>query len=164
MSKSIYNIQKEYIELVDSILDNGGEMSPEQEFALAINKEEIEVKAAQYAFVIKDIDNDISAIDAEIDRLKELKRIKTNVIERLKKIASDAMKLYGIEKISLPSIKISFRKSSSVNIFDEESIPEEYKVKKEVVTISKTKIGEAIKAGVEVPGANIVHDQHIQFK
>ncbi len=164
MSKSIYNIQKEYVELVDSILENGGETSPEQELALMINKEEIEVKSAQYAFVVKDIEDDLVAIDAEIDRLKSMKKVKQNVIDRLKKVASEAMQMYGIEKISLPSIKISFRKSSSVNIFDEDAIPEEYKVKKEVVTISKTKIGDAIKAGIEVPGANIVHDQNIQFK
>lgn len=162
--KSIYNIGKEYVELVDSITDNGGEITPEMEVALMINKEEIEVKAAQYAFVVKDIEDDLVAIDAEIDRLKGMKKVKQNIIDRLKKVASDAMQLYGIEKISLPSIKISFRKSTMVNIFDEDAIPEEYRVRKEVVTISKTKIGDAIKAGIEVPGANIVHDQNIQFK
>ena len=164
MKKSIYNIESEYLALVESIEENGGEVNEEIQHALLINKEEMELKAAQYAFVVKDLLGDVDIIDTEIKRLSELKKVKNKIVDRLKSTVSEAMKLYGIEKISLPSLKIFFKEAKSVSILDESIIPDEYKKTEVVVSVKKADISAAIKEGKEVPGAILVSNDHIQFK
>lgn len=164
MGQSIYNIEKTYIDLVEQIIEAGGEITEEQEQALALNKETLEVKAVKYGYVIKTIDDDIASIDAEIARLSALKSVRSNLKEKLKDTVSQAMILYGIEEIKLQNLKINFRKSQSVSIYDETLIPEEYKVTKEVTSISKAEISKVLKAGGEVNGATLDTNQNIQFK
>lgn len=164
MKQSIYAIEKEYLELAESIIDNGGEVTEEQEQALALNKETLEVKSVKYGYVIKDIENDLVAIDSEISRLQALKTSRTNLISKLKDTVSQAMILYGIEEIKLQNLKINFRKSTSVSIVDEDKIPDHFKTTKEVTTISKKEIGDALKRGEEVEGAYLSNNRNIQFK
>lgn len=163
-SKSIYNIESQYLELAEAILDAGGEVTEEQEKALAINKEELQVKAVKYGYIIKDIEHDIDGIDAEIKRLSELKSVRSNLITRLKDTVHKAMIMYGIDEIQLQNLKINFRKSTYVSIYDETKIPDEYKTVKEVVSISKKDIGEALKKGFEVEGATLDHNLNLQIK
>jgi len=59
-------------------------------------------------------------------------------------------------------IAISWRKSSAVEIQNEEVIPDDYYVIKR--DISKTLISEAIKAGTTVPGAALVERQNLVIK
>ena len=60
--------------------------------------------------------------------------------------------------------KLSFRKSESVSIFDEEAIPSEYKKEVVSVSIDKTEIKKAIKEWKEIPGATITEKQNLQIK
>jgi hypothetical protein len=71
------------------------------------------------------------------------------------------MKLHGIEKIDTPLLKLSFKKSESVNITDLEQIPLYYiKIKKEA---DKTAIKSAIKE-IDIPGAELVVSQNLQIR
>lgn len=161
MKKSIFNIEQEYVELAETIIDSGGELTPEQETALAINRESLEVKAVQYGYVIKDLKNDLENIKKEMDRLSELKSSREKLMARLKDTVSQAMQLYGIEKIEVGFMKIKFLSSTSVLITDEDAVPDKYK--KVVKTVSKTIVGEALKQGIEVAGAELSHNKNIQF-
>lgn len=162
--KSIYNIEAEYLELANAIIENGGEITEEQEQALALNKETLEVKAVKYGYVIKQTEDEINSIDAEIKRLSDLKSVRANLITKLKDTVYKAMVMYDIEEIKLQNLKINFRKSTSVSIYDETKIPEQYKTVKEVTSISKKDIGDDLKKGIEVDGACLDHNKYIQFK
>lgn len=164
MKKSIYNIEAEYLQLADAITEQGGEVTEEQETALTINKEELQVKAANYGYVIKDIDDNIVSIQNEIERLTSLKKAAENTKERLKDAVHTAMDMYGIEEIKLNNIKINFRKSTSVAINDENQIPAKYRTVKTVESISKKDITTDIKAGVSVPGASLQENKSLQIK
>lgn len=163
-SKSIYNIEAEYMELAEAIINNDGEITEEQEKSLAINREELEVKSVKYGYVIKDVENEIEAIDGEIKRLNQLKSVRSNLIEKLKDTIHNAMRMYDIDEIKLQNLKINFRKSTSVSIMDENLIPEKYKTTKEVTSISKKEIADDLKAGVDVQGAYLSHNQNLQIR
>lgn len=164
MKQSIYNIEQQYLQLAEQIIESGGEVTEEQEQALAINKQDLQVKAVNYGYVIMDIENDMVAIDAEIKRLQELKSVRSNLITKLKDTVHKAMTMYDIDEIKLNNLKINFRKSTSVEIYDESKIPDEYRTTKEVTTISKKDIGEALKKGFEVEGAHLSHNKNLQIK
>ena len=164
MSKSIYNIEREYLEIAEILQDNGGELTEELETALAINKDELSVKAANYGYVIKSILDSNDSIDSELARLTALKTAGTKSIDRLKHAVHTAMDLYGIEEIKMNNIKINFRKSTSVVIENEGLIPLLYQKEEVKTTIKKKEVGDALKAGIEVPGASLLNNKNLQIK
>lgn len=161
---NIYTIKNEYQLIISEIINNEGEITPENEIALQINKEQLQSKAVDYSYVIKSLDNDCDAIDNEIKRLQQLKKVRTNLAERLKNTISDAMNLYEVEKIETPLIKLSFRNSESVEITNEKQLDPCFIVTKTVSSPDKKAIKDAIKSGVFVEGATISYNKNLQIR
>ena len=159
---NLFNIKQEYINLVNSIIDNNGELSPELSQALAINETELKEKAINYGYVIRSFEYENDIIDAEIKRLKALKEQKEKAIQKLKDAVSDAMNLYGIEKVESPALKLSFRKSESIEI--SENLDKRFMIEKVTLQPDKVAIKEAIKKGEHVDGAVLVINQNLQIK
>lgn len=154
MKVSLYTIENEYQKIADELMENGGELTPEIELALSINKYQLQGKSAGYAFVIKDKDAEIEAIDKEIERLSKLKQSRVNTKERLKNAIKSAMELYGIEKIESNTIRITLAKSApSVVIEDESLIPKKYKKTETKTSVLKKEISNDLKAGAKIKGA-----------
>lgn len=162
MSKSIYNLEEEYIQIAQQL--EYGEFTPELETALAINKEQLEVKVAKYGYVCKTFDNEIEGIDKEIKRLQALKLAKENAIERLKEAVKGAMDLVGITQIKSQNLSIFFKPTSAVQITDESLIPKKYKQKKITYTVMKKEIKNDLDAGKKVKGARIDNNKTVQFR
>jgi hypothetical protein len=161
---NIFQIEQEYLNLANQLIESGGECSPELELQLTINQDQLEQKARGYGFVVKQMESDISIIDAEIKRLGELKKARLKTIDRLETTVSNAMQLYQIEKLETPTLKISFRKSESVEIDDEKAISFMYLKEKITYTVDKVAIKEAIKKGELVSGARLQQNKNIQIK
>jgi Gp157 protein len=162
--RSLYNIRIDHLSILQEIEEMDGELTPELETALALTQDELQDKAISYGFVIKHFDNDIDIIEAEMKRLYSLKEKAQRRKEMFKTRLSEALQQFGVEKITTPLLKLSFRKSESVEITDGENIPDEYLDTKIVTTISKTRIKEAIKEGQIVKGAELVVKQNLQIK
>lgn len=164
MKLSLYNIQQEYISLAEQIIDNDGLLSEEMEAALQINKDQLESKSQCYGFIVRQLEGECDMIDNEIKRLEAMKKSRGKTVDRLKESVSKAMQLYEIDKIETPTIKISFRKSESIEIEEESLIDEKYMTVKTTKTPDKKAIKEAIKAGEIVLGVTLKENQNIQFK
>ena len=164
MSKSLYNIAAEYQHLSDQLIESEGELTPELQELLSINKDELEYKGQSYAMVIKGYESDITVIDSEIQRLKDLATRRNKAIERLKNNLKAAMLLYGYDKIETPLVKLSFRKSESVEIINPAQIDQKYLAEKVTIHIDKVGIKNDIKLGVEVEGAVLVTNQNLQIR
>ena len=119
INKSMYNIRVDHLELLKQIEENEGELTPELEESLQLTEEEFESKAISYGFVHKGFDDTIAVIDQEISRLTALKQKAQKRANTFKERLSEAMKQFGVEKIETPIIKLSFRKSKSVELADE---------------------------------------------
>ena len=159
---NLYNINKEYLDLLGEIMDNEGELTPEIEQRLQINQRDLNTKATNYAYMIKHIDGNTDKVDEEIERLNALKkRLKRNS-ELLKERIKNAMNIYSIDKIETPLLTLNLRKSESIEIEDENLIPVAYK--KVEYKVSKSAIKEAIKQGVDVHGASLKINQNLQIK
>lgn len=160
---NIYQIEKDYLSITDQLIESGGDLTPELEIALAINKVELENKARGYGFVIKSLENDVDNIDGEIKRLNALKTSRTKAIDVLKDTVKNAMNLYGIEEIKTATLKLSFRKSESVEL-DPSLLDFKWMNQKITYAPDKVKIKEAIKKGEAVSGAWLSINQHLQIK
>ena len=161
---NLYQIEKQYLELAQVLIDNGGECTPEQEQELSITTENLEHKGRQYGYVVLQLESDVEQIDSEIKRLTALKKSRSNAVDRLKSTLSQAMQLFGINEIKTPTLKINFRKSKSIEIVSESQLDRKYVTVKQVETISKSAIKSDIEAGIEVAGAIQVESLNLQIK
>jgi len=159
--RALYNITQELNSINEELIASSGEITPEMETKLAITQTELSEKAANYGIVILSNESDITAIDAEIKRLEALKAPIESTNKRLKEAISNAMQTYGIEKVDSPLVKLSFRKSVSIEV-DEVFLPQKYfRYKAEP---DKTLIKEAMKLGEQVDGAIEVTKLNLQIK
>jgi hypothetical protein len=161
---NIYNITTEFLQLEAQLIENGGELTPEIEQALIINKDELQHKSIQYGYVIKSLSDNVDAIDNEIKRLQAMKKVNENAIDRLKDTLSSAMQLFGISELKTPTLKINFRKSEQVVVNDVNALPSDYKTIKVTEQADKIKIKQAIKGGEDVIGCELVTVQNLQIK
>ena len=161
---TLYNIEKEYLDLTSEIIENEGELTPELDERLTITKNALEYKANQYAHVIKTLDHEVDAIDKEIERLQAMKKARSNAKDRLKKAVADAMQIFEITEIKGEFMKLYFKKTEAVVIDDEKLLPSTYQREKITYTPNKTAIKEAIENGEEIPGSHIQENYNLQIK
>lgn len=144
--------------LASILEENGGEITPEIEEQLSINRDQLQTKGVNYALVIRQLTGESDMIDTEIKRLQTMKKSKDNTIDRMKNTIKDAMILHGVEKLQGDIISLSIRKSpDAVIVEDDAKIPDEYKVD-QPKKIDKKSISNALKQGIEVPGASLKID------
>jgi hypothetical protein len=160
--KSLYQISREAMEIASQLEE--GELTPEMETALAINQNELQEKAINYGYAIKSMEDDVTAINEEIKRLQAIKTAKSNAIDRMKEAVSNAMQVYGIEKVTSPTLNLSFRKSEVVEVELVEALSNDFKIVKTTVTADKVAIKQAIKQGENITGARIVQKFNLQIK
>lgn len=151
----LYELTGQFKEL--SILADG----VDEDMAVAVRdtmeaiEGEFQEKGKAIAMIALNIDGDLEAIQSQIDRLTERKRVITNRKNSLKEYLRENMDASGITKITHPLFTITCGKGRpSVVIDNEADIPDEYMSVKTTMSPDKTAIAAAIKAGLEVPGAH----------
>lgn len=161
--KSIYNLTAE-ANYIASLLTEG-ELTPEIENALVINQTEIQKKSIDYAYVIKSFESDISAVDAEIKRLQEIKRIRVNAIDRMKEAVKNALELHGMTKIESPTVTLAIKQNpESVEVVNEAQVPAEFWREKITRSIDKVELKKALKDGEQIEGAILVRNTRLDVK
>lgn len=145
----LYEITNGFMDL----LEKQDELTPEEVQEIA---EELQTALKEKSVNIVGYYQDqtalLTAVDDEIKRLQEYKKIISNRLTRYKNYVADNMKTIGVKKIETPVGKITLVKSPpSVVVANVEEIPAEYK--ETVVTIkpNKKKILENFKATGEIP-------------
>jgi len=159
---NLFNIQQQYLSLAEQISE--GEFTSELEQALQINETDLKEKAVNYAYVIKQLSHEVNAVDLEIKRLQDIKKRHDKTIERMEAAISNAMQLYGIDKIDSSFIKLSFRKSESVEVINEAQLSEDFITTKTTITPNKVAIKDALKKGADVLGAVLKTTFNLQIK
>lgn len=121
-------------------------------------------KAEAYCKVLRNIESEVDGFDTEIDRLKKRKDALVNKHKRIKSyfdIACRQIMNYGDERI-VGIFRIWYKKNPPKCIVcDESLVPNEYK--KTTVDYELAKIKDAIKSGIDVPGAYLVQDTSLQI-
>jgi hypothetical protein len=148
-----------------SLALESGELTEELENELVINQTELQEKAINYAYVVRSLESDVSIIDEEMKRLTALKKTKTGAIDRMKESVLNAMLIYGIEKVTSPTLSLSVRNNpESVDIPMAELLDAKFLVTKTTVALDKVAIKKAIQNGENVEGATLVRTQSLVIK
>lgn len=116
------------LQIEQALEDNGGELTDELEALLTDTEISIKQKADGYRAVMAKFDHKVDAVDKEIKRLQDIKKVAKNGKERLKEYILSVMGAYGMKKIEgeLCTMTRSTSKSLDVN---EELLLEAYNEK-----------------------------------
>lgn len=152
----ITNEQKLIIQEIEAL---EGEITPEIEERLSINAFNLETKSMAYLEVINRQEVYNTLIDDEIKRLQALKKRSSTIIDKLRENLLNAVLTFGAFEIGLR--KFNFKTTSFVEVADENLLPEEYRVKKLVITPDKIAIKKALKNGEVVAGAELLERNHL---
>lgn len=140
--------------------------SADEDLAVAVRdtmgaiEAEFNDKALAVSHVILNLDADAGALDREIERLQERKRLLTNRQNQIREYLRENMEASGISKISCPLFTITLAKGrESVVVDDPDQLPDELMRVKTEVSPDKTAIAAKLKAGEEIPGARLERGQ-----
>lgn len=162
MKQTLYQIEQDYLSLINEIEESDGELSQEVQDALVINEGQLKQKSISYLEVIKTKEAFNKNVDEEIKRLQAIKKRNNTLVNRLNSTLLDAVNLFG--EFEVGTLTFTTRKSESVLIDDQDQISEDYKLNKVVTSVDKLAIKKAIKEGKEVKGATLQENKSLRVK
>ena len=150
---SLYELTDDYLALLEMAED------PDiDEQALKDTMEGIEgaleIKAEGYAKIIRTLEGDAAACDAESKRLRNKKQAIERNIDRMKKALQYAMETTGKTKFKTALFSFGIQKNPAAVVIDEgyiENIPDRFLIPQDP-QIDKKAIKEALKAGEDLEG------------
>ena len=124
----------------------------------------LENKLENTVKVIRNRKARITALKTEEDRFKKTRQSEENAVKWLETYVEDCLKLIGKTKYEAGMFKLSIQKNPlSVNITDENILPEDYLIP-QPPKVDKTSLKEALKNGIEVPGAELKQTEGLRIR
>ena len=124
---NIYKLGDDYLMLANRLADTSDEdgvIDPSLLPVVSEAKELVESKAVSIGCVIKQLNTYKAQIDEEVKRLKAMSDTLGNRVDYLKNATSTVLKHCGIERIDGVHAVVSFRRSESTVIDDEDELPD----------------------------------------
>lgn len=153
---SLYNIldAKDFVSRIDDETD-----LEEYSKSLAIQEKN---KVNAIVGFLRETELTVENAEAEAKRLMDIAKFYSNRVKRIKQSVTYAMQAHGIEKIETDFFRLSFRKSSSIEVDDTEKLDEKYIVTKK--SANKVAIKKALKDGETVMGARMIESNNLIIK
>ena len=160
--RKLYDIDKDIERMLDEDavikLEDGQAVDTEsgEVFSLTERLESLQIererKIESVAFYLDDINVKLSQVD---ERIKQLQAIKKSLQSQEDRIGQYLLFATSNKGVETPNVMVKVRKSTRVEILNEEDIPQEYMTVKTKVEPNKTAIKKVINAGESVPGATL---------
>lgn len=161
---NIFDISERYLNILNLLSEDF--IAPEDiEDALNAINDEFEVKADNIVYVIRSLETDVQALKNEEERLAKRRKAIDNNIKNLKGNLEMMMRFTGKTKFKTTLNSFAIQKSkASVEIKNEELIPETYKTYEQVVKIDKTALYHDLKGGLELEGVILRENESLRIR
>lgn len=163
---ALYEIRRDYLQALEVLTDPDSDIPLE---AVTDTLEGIEgmleEKATNVAKFMRNLESAASAIKEAEQQMAQRRKAIESRAQGLKDYLKHNMEASGITRIESPWFVLAVQKNpASVELADEDALPDEFK--QEVVTVKadKTAIKEALKAGQEVPGARLAQGTRLAIR
>ena len=152
---TLYELNAELMAAID--WETGEVLDAEKLDALVMAREE---KLENIALYIKNLTAEAAALKAEKDAFAERQKAAENKAARLKDYLAE--NLAG-QKFETTKVKVSFRKSETLQIAEGAKVPETFLRYKDP-EVNKVELKKAVKGGLELDGVQIVEKMNLQLK
>lgn len=164
MSFKLYELTEMYKNIWDLVEDDEIDLDT-LEKALSNIEDNIEAKAENTAKLIKGIDGDINTLKEEENRLAKKRRALENKQKNIKEYLEMQLKVMEIDKVKTPLFTVALQKNPpSLNITNEDLIPEQFKKTVTTVSVVKKDLLEALKSGQVIEGAEIKQGKSLRIR
>lgn len=168
----LYEIGQEYQmafnEITDVLSDSDlttDEVNTIVRDSLAGLQDAFEQKALAVGKYIATLDFEVSNLDEMIKRLTARKRSVAAKHDSFKEYLFNEMQRVGVSSIKDASLVLTIKNNpAKVIVLDADVVPDEYRVIKTEMSIAKSAISSALKAGVDVPGVMLEGSQRLDIK
>jgi predicted SpoU family rRNA methylase len=158
---NLYELTDNYLKVLE-LIENGEEGL---EDTLESINDTIEVKAENYAKIIRNLEGNVNMLKAEVERLNSRKKSIEGNVDRLKENLKMAMIVTGKEKIKTGLFNITVANNPvAVNVIDEKLIPEKYFKVEIIRKLDKISLRDAMKKGEEIQGAELMQGKGLRIK
>lgn len=157
---SLYAITNNFVNLMNKVAE--GEITEEeynrlgQELAIELQNKSVNIVA-----YIRNEESFMEAVKSEEKRLKEMREKAENKIEKFKQYVKDNMEKLNLQEVptELGSLKIA-KNPMSVEIENEDEVPNEFKQEITTIKVDKTAIKNHFKeTGEIIPGIKIIDNK-----
>lgn len=153
---SLYEINQQLLDTMD--LDTGEIIDTDKFDQLQLERND---KLENVALWYKNLLSEAAAYKAEKDVFAEKQKRAEAKADSLKKYLDSVLNGNKFETVK---VNVSYRKSTSVEVIDQEAIPEQYLRSVTTVSPDKTEIAKALKVGELVEGVTLKESSNIQIK
>ena len=160
----LYQLQENYLNLLDLLED---ESIPAEMVRAALKEVEgsIEDKSENVVKLIKSIEADIKALKEEEQKLYNRRKVLESKKDNLKDYLESTLKAIGKQKLKGGIFTLSIQKNAPrLIIEDYKAIPEEYITTETTTIVFKDEVKEALKNGIEVPGAKLESTESLRIR
>ena len=159
----LYELKELYQNIWELVGDDESDLEA-LETALSQVEDNLEIKAENIAKLIKSIDADAEVIKIEEQRLAKRRKTLENKQKGMKLYLETQLKEMGVDKIQGTLMSVRLQKNPpSVNVLDENKIPEKYWKVVTTRSMDKKLILDDLKAKVEVEGAVIKQEKSLRI-
>jgi hypothetical protein len=127
----------------------------------------LQIKSTNVAMVMRNMEATVEAIDKAIADMTHRKKVIQNRADNLRAYLKQCMETAGITKIECPHFVLAIKKNPpKVVIDDAESVPADFMRIPELPApeIDKKSIADALKSGIDVPGARLESGTRLDIK
>lgn len=172
MKTTLYEIADEYKTFVQMVEDGLIEDAQAIDDTLEGIQQEFDAKLENISCLFKSLTVEADALEAEAKHLQERATYKRRVCDRLKNYVSTQMQSIGQNKLETARVRLSFRKSESVSITDEQTLFNSVREAGmgdlvsvvETLKFDKKGIKQALKDGTALDGAEVITTNNLQIK
>lgn len=124
--------------------------------------QELETKEDGVYWLVQNFNKQIEMADEHIKKVQTEKKKRQNAIKSIKNMVIEAFS--SINKLPAKSDfnPIKILESASVEIIDEDKIPNEYWTEVTVRKLNKKEILSALKKGIKIPGADLIKNPYVK--
>ncbi len=122
-------------------------------------------KAENIARLVRNLESDATAFDAEAKRLADHKKSAQNRAQWLKRYLQDNMTALELKQLQAGVFRLGVQKNPPRVVIDSEAeLPQQYLEQITEIRIDKNAIKNAITAGATVPGAHIEQGESLRIR
>lgn len=157
-NRSIFEIDIEYLNIINEIIDNEGEADEELFQRLLDVESELTTKVKNYVNIMDKLEMEEEALNKKIKRLQAAKNRRKNARERLKQNLIYVMTTSDMKKLSTDDFNVTVTKGSvKVDELDLSVVPSDYLKEKKEYSVDKEKVRKLYKENeeIEIPGVKV---------
>jgi hypothetical protein len=162
---TLYDTTAEFRDLLDLMEQCDEDPDPVHEAAIQVIVENQVHKVDNFSRFLTHLDSQSDLAAAEIKRLQDRKRAIERRGEQLRAYALRVMEQNGFDRLDGETASLVIRKNPpAVFYHDRDAVPAEFITVKQEMVIDTNRVKAALKAGQEVPGAQLAQGRKVVVK